>query len=128
MLNKDFLKEIFINEKKLLRLNEVKRICVPLYDELSVIKLWPMLQRDIEFMKFFPEKMAKGRVPDREYFFNILNTLHSDYVSQLVKHAQQQRNSGAIEVKAKETIEISDDWWNILNSIPFVSCKSKLLQ
>ena len=43
MLNKDFLKEIFIEEKYLLRLDEVKRINVPLYDELAVIKLWPMM-------------------------------------------------------------------------------------
>ena len=74
MLNKDFLKEVFTNKKRLLKLHEVTRICVPLYDELSVIKLWPMMKKDEEFMKFFPTKMPKGRVPDREYFFNILNT------------------------------------------------------
>ncbi len=42
-MNKDFLKEIFTEEKSLLHLNSVKRISVPVYDELSVIKLWPML-------------------------------------------------------------------------------------
>jgi len=43
MVNKDFLKEIFVEEKNLLRLDQVKRINVPLYDELSVVKLWPMV-------------------------------------------------------------------------------------
>ena len=80
MLNKDFLKEIFTEEKKLLRLDEVKRICVPLYDELAVIKLWPMMKSDQELMKFFPTKMAKGRVPDREYFFNVLNNFQGEYL------------------------------------------------
>ena len=46
MMNKDFLKEIFVNEKRLLKLNEVQRINVPLYDELSVMKLWPMMKQD----------------------------------------------------------------------------------
>ena len=46
MLNKDFLKEVFAEQKGLLRLDEVKRINVPLYDELSVKKLWPMMQSD----------------------------------------------------------------------------------
>ena len=77
MLNKDFLKEIFIEEKSLLKMNEVKRINVPLYDELAVAKIWPMMQGEAIFMKHFPEKMAKGRMPDREYFYNILNTFHS---------------------------------------------------
>ena len=43
MLNKDFLKEILSEEKSLLRLDEVKRINVPLYDELAVAKIWPMM-------------------------------------------------------------------------------------
>ena len=80
MLNKDFLKQIFIEEKSLLNLNEVKRVNVPLYDELSVVHLWPMMQSDEQFMRYFPSKLPKGRVPDREYFFNILHTCFPEYV------------------------------------------------
>jgi len=123
MLNKDFLKEVFTNNKRLLKLDEVKRICVPLYDELSVIKLWPMMKKDEEFMKFFPTKMPKGRVPDREYFFNILNTFQGEYLQQLITHAQKQRHEAEGEARARETIEISEDWWHQLQSIPFISCK-----
>ena len=43
MINKDFLKEVFLEEKALLKLNEVNRVSVPLYDELAVINLWPMM-------------------------------------------------------------------------------------
>ena len=74
MMNKDFLKEVLAEDKALLRLNQVSRISVPLYDELSVGNIWPMMKNDEKFMLYFPTKMAKGRVPDREYFFNILNT------------------------------------------------------
>ena len=94
MLNKDFLKEIFVEEKYLLHLNDVKRINVPLYDELSVVTLWPMMKEDKEFMQFFPSKMAKGRVPDREYFMNILHTVKGDFLQQLMKHAHEERASG----------------------------------
>ena len=27
------------------------------------------------------------------------------------------------DFQAKEIIEISDDWWEALNAVPFVSCK-----
>jgi len=71
--------------------------------------------------------MAKGRVPDREYFFNILNTFHGEYLTRLIRHASDQRNESTSMAKAKETIEFSDDWWNILNSVPFVSCESTMI-
>ena len=41
MMNKDFLKEVFEGNKRLLELNEVKYVIVPVYDELSVGNLWP---------------------------------------------------------------------------------------
>jgi len=33
-----------------------------------------MMQMDEEFMMHFPSKLSKNKVPDREYFFNVLNT------------------------------------------------------
>ena len=43
MVNKDFLKQVFRDEKKLLPLTDVKYVNVPQYDELSVKKFWPIL-------------------------------------------------------------------------------------
>ena len=123
MINKDFLKDVFTEKKKLLRLNEVKRVNVPLYDELSVTKIWPMMKSDELFMRHFPDKLAKGRVPDREYFFNVLYTLQTNYVDNILKHAIEQRNSISNEARALESIEVTDDWWKKLNSVPFFSCK-----
>ena len=82
-----------------------------------------MMKEDKKIMKYFPSKMAKGRVPDREYFFNILNTFQPAYLQSLIKHANEQRNSVANNAIAKEAIEVSDDWWNALNMVPFISCK-----
>ena len=122
-MNKDFLKEVFAEDKELLELKEVRWINVPLFDELSVIKIWPMTKEDIQFMKYFPQKLPKGRVPDREYFFNILNTLYPLYVQEIIRHANDQRNSVANDAQARETIEVSDKWWEALNAVPFISCK-----
>jgi len=123
MMNKDFLKEVLAEDKALLRLDQVSRVNVPLYDELAVGKIWPMMKSDEQFMQYFPTKMAKGRVPDREYFFNILNTFQPAYLQTLIKHANDQRNSVANDAIAKEAIEVSEDWWNALNSVPFISRK-----
>ena len=74
-------------------------------------------------MRYFPAKLPKGRVPDREYFFNIVYTFQTDYIAQLIKHANEQRNTPINEEKVVETIEVTDDWWEALNSTPFLSCK-----
>ena len=92
MLTKDFLKEVLTNEKALLRLEQVKRISVPLYDELSVVKVWPMMKDDEKIRRYLPAKLAKGRVPERDYFFNLVNTFHGDYLAELLQHANKQRN------------------------------------
>ena len=62
-------------------------------------------------------------MPDREYMFNILNTIQPAYLRALVNHANEQRNSVSNEAIAKEAIEVSDDLWNALNSVPFISRK-----
>jgi hypothetical protein len=89
MINKDFLKMVLTEEKALLQLDQVKTINVPLYDEISVLRLWPMMQSDDKIMLHFPNKMCKGRAPDRVYFFNILNTYQGNYLQQLIKHAHE---------------------------------------
>ena len=82
-----------------------------------------MMRTDEQFMRYFPSQMPKGRVPDREYFFNVLNTFQGEYLQQLVKNAGEERNSGKGMARANEVIEVSDDWWKALNEIPFVSRK-----
>ena len=73
--------------KKLLPQKQVKLVTVPLFDELSVTQLFPLLQQDREFMMYMPRKLPKGRLPDRVYFFNVLNTLNEAYLTSLIEHA-----------------------------------------
>ena len=80
MVNKDFLRQILMEEKELLPMNAVKSVNVPSYDELSVRNLWPSCQQSPELMRYFPDKLPTGRLPDKKYFFDVMNTLNSEYV------------------------------------------------
>ena len=75
-------------------LSEVKRINMPMYDELLVVKLWPDMQQDENFMQYFPDKLAKNRLPEREYFFNISHTLYEEFTQAIMQHANEQRTTG----------------------------------
>ena len=89
MINKDFLKQVLTEEKELIPIADVKFINVPMYDELSVKRLWPDMQNSPDFMRFFPDNLPKGRLPDRDYFFNVMNTVNPEYTSKLIQHANE---------------------------------------
>ena len=58
-------------------LRQVRHVNMPRYDELSVKKFWPLMQKDAIFMLYMPDPTADGRLPEREYFWNVLNTLRT---------------------------------------------------
>ena len=123
MFNKDFLKQVLAEDKSLMEMKDVKFINVPVFDELSVKNLWPEMQGAIGFMKYFPDKLPKGRLPNRDYFFNVMNSVNPEYVSQLVRHANEARNSVQSQANALKAIEVSEGWFEKLNAAPYVSRK-----
>ena len=42
------------------------------------------MKDNIEFMQYFPAKFPKSRLPDKKYFFNIMNTVMEEYVKQMI--------------------------------------------
>ena len=62
----------------------MKHVHIPKYEELSVKKLWPLMWNIENFMVYMPDPTPEGRLPERQYFWNVLNTVNSGYVSQLV--------------------------------------------
>ena len=47
----------------------VPKMKVPTWPELSVAKLLPAVLSDSILKHYFPDKYAKGKVPDRHYFW-----------------------------------------------------------
>ena len=73
-INKDFLKEVFAGRKHLIPQAQVRPVVVPKYDELSVRALYKDVMAQPEMAKYFPTAPSDKHFPDREYFFNVLNT------------------------------------------------------
>ena len=71
---------MFSDEKRLLKKNQVSYIHVSHYDELSVKRLWIDLKEDKNFNVFFQDKYADDKAPNRDYFFNILNSVYPEYL------------------------------------------------
>ena len=54
-MNKDFLKQVLVEEKALFPMSDIKWVNVPLYDELSVKNLWPEMIQYPEFRRYMPD-------------------------------------------------------------------------
>ena len=66
--------------------------------------------KDPTMMSFFPDKYPKDKGPPREYFFNVLNTIHPEYLRQVMEHANKQRMTVEGEDMKKESIQMSEFW------------------
>ena len=87
MFTKDFVKEVLNGNKKLLKRKEVKFVEVVKYDELSVKHLYTDLIKLPMMSVYFPSKYPKGRQCDRDYMFNVANTIHETVVTEVIHHA-----------------------------------------
>ena len=120
-VTKDFLRDILVGKKHLLQKSAVDYVTVPEYDELSVVALFPTLRSEKEFMQYLPDKYPKGKNPPRDYFFNVLNTVHPEYLAQLMAHASEQRMSAHGAAQKDETIKITQYWDEQLKKMPYLS-------
>ena len=126
-VNKDFLKAVFKDTKKLLKKNQINYVAVPCYDELAVKNLWPMLKKDAAFVIYFQDDFADQKMPNRDYFFNILNTIYPEYLQSIMRHAAKLRFTLAGEDEKPEAIQATDEWLNQLKDLPFKSRKFIIL-
>ncbi len=78
-----------MEQKSLLKLSDVRSIKVPKFDELSVKNLFDRFKEDETIMKYMPNKTADGKLPDRTYFFNLLNTVYPEIVSKMIINANK---------------------------------------
>ena len=74
-------------------------------------------------MRHFPDELPKGRLPSREYFFNVMNTGMHQYLQDCIRHATNQRHSAVSDGLKSETIVVSNDMMEKLNSMPHISSK-----
>ena len=83
----EFLQQIVEGKKQMLESYRVPKMKVPTWPELSVSKLLPTVLKDPILKEYFPDKYAKGKVPDRHYFWGVLYAVKPGYFKGLVNIA-----------------------------------------
>ena len=75
------------------------------------------------FMAYFPDDTKKMRLPDRAYFFTILNSFMPTVLDDYINHSNRERVNPVAQGELSRGIEVSPDWLVKLNSKPFFSSK-----
>ena len=123
MIQKEFLKAVLTGEKALLKMNAVRFINVPAFDEISIKALYDQALEMEGMSKYFPSKYAKSRQADKTYFYNVWNTLYPEEVKEVINFANRQRFTITEEKARDESIIITEDWKKEIAEYPFISKK-----
>ena len=87
-----FMRDILSKVRLYLRQNEVNRMEVPCYQEISVKNLYEDAMKDELLGRYLPTKeQLSGRLPEREFFFGLLCTLRNQYMKDIIADAQKVR-------------------------------------
>ena len=119
-----FLRDILADKKLHLKQNEVIRLEIPSYQELSVKNLYDDAMQDEVLAKYLPSKeQLSGKLPERDFFFGVLCTLRKQYMSDVIAEAQAKRFKIEDNDQGQEGIVLTEAWLQELQKHPYHSSK-----
>ena len=97
---------------------------VPKYEELSVKNLYKDALQDPEISPYLPSPdQSLKKLPERDFFFNIIGTIKPDYLKQIINEANKNRNVAGDQKIEKDYIILNDSWLDKLTKDPYYSSK-----
>ena len=76
VMNKDFLKQVLREDKKLLPLKHLKVVNVGHYPELALHKMYKEFSARPVLKQYLPDSLPKGRMIDKTFFWNLVNSFY----------------------------------------------------
>ena len=123
-----FIRDILADKKLHLKQNEVIRLEIPNYQELSVKNLYDDAMRDPVLSKYLPNKdQLSNKLPEREFFFGVMCTLRKQYMTDIIAEAQAKRYKIEDGNQDQDGIVLTEGWMQELQKHPYHSSKSLYL-
>jgi hypothetical protein len=123
-----FMRDVLADKKLHLKQNEVIRLDIPAYQELSVKNLYEDALKDPVLTKYLPTKeQLSNKLPEREFFFGVLCTLRKQYMTDIIQAASNKRFKVSDDDPKRQGIAITDGWFQELMKHPYHSSKQPAL-
>ena len=86
----------------MIKLQDIKSILVPQYEELTADKIYSKLKEYIDnFAHYFPD-YNESYFPPRKYFWNIFSTLNKELADKVFDHSIKERNKQKVTQENKK--------------------------
>ena len=92
------------------KLQDIKPILVPQYEELTADKMYSKLKGYIENFADYFHDYDESYIPPRKYFWDIFSTLNQELAEKFIDHSIKERNKQKVTQESK--IEISEEIMN----------------
>ena len=102
-------------------MSEVKFCHSPSFDETSVKNIYNKVVKMEGMAVYFPDKFPKGRTCEKEYMYNVWNTMYPESVEMVIEHANKLRYSVEEDKEKSNAITITDEWQAEIDRLPFIS-------
>ena len=101
------------------KLQDIKQILVPQYEELKADKMYSKVKGYIDGFSDYFLDYDESYIPLRNYFWDIFSTLNQELAEKFIDHSIKERNKKKVTQESK--IEISEEIKNQLNKKHFYS-------
>ena len=119
-----FLQQIMSGEKKAYQSRHVVNSNAPNYRYEFVVKnVYHLVQDNHELCQYLPtDEMDEGRFPDRQFFWQVVQTCHPNWVSQYYELANRERGKRRRQWhKDKTEVYVTPEWQEMLKQFEFTS-------
>lgn len=89
-----FIQQILSNEKKVILQKDVPTRTVPQWPQLAVKYIYPQVVAQLpEIAQYLPDPIGKDskRLPERDFFYKVVNSLRPDIVDSAIQQAAELR-------------------------------------
>ena len=95
------------------KLQDIKPILVPQYEELSADKMYSKVKGYIDNFADYFSDYNESYIPLRKHFWDIFSTLNQELAEKFIDHSIKERNKQKVTQESK--IEISEEIMNQIN-------------
>ena len=119
-----FLEAIILNQKKFLRIHEVRHVHIPKCHDVSVKVLLPAFENDPKISQYLPNEDQRGfRLPEKDFFFGIVATLDPDRLDAILKEYYDSKYGVNKDKESKHVVIVKASMANELTQYQFHSCR-----
>ena len=101
------------------KLQDIKPIFVPQYEELTADKIYPKVKGYIKNLADYFSEYDSTYIPPRKYFWDIFSTLSQNLAEKFIDHSIKERNKQKVTQESR--IEISADIMKQINKKHYYS-------